>query len=188
MSDIQTSSGEALPSIASVSTLVLTTGTEDGQLTEIIVGKDPKRSAEKSVAGPEAQRSESGEPLPQHPGTAQVFENGRDRAFCLCRGSFQSRHRGSQIAFTLRHHNSVLVKLRGQYNQTAVAEIWGREVARALVPIDLFNGTARVTELVSPPHFTKPTQLIRWFFVNSRPVKNRTPHCSRGSSLSFSHS
>ncbi|MES1227401.1 MAG: hypothetical protein ABUL72_01950, partial [Armatimonadota bacterium] len=77
--------------------------------------------------------------------------------------------------FTLRHGNSELVRTSGSGDLvTTVAELWGREVARALVPLDLFNGTARCWGLVSPPHYTKPTRSMQWLFVNGRPVRNRS--------------
>jgi DNA mismatch repair protein MutL len=56
----------------------------------------------------------------------------------------------------------------------AVADVWGRESARALAPVDFYNGTARVRGFVSPPHFTKPTRSHQWMFVNGRPVRSRT--------------
>ncbi|MCB0826492.1 MAG: DNA mismatch repair endonuclease MutL [Armatimonadetes bacterium] len=176
LSDIQSFGfrGEALPSIASVSTLVLTTGTEDGQLTEIIV-EAGKTVSEKSVAGPRGTTIRVENLFLNTPARLKFLKTDATELSACVEAVSKAAIANPQIAFTLRHHNSVLVQTSGQDNlETAVAEIWGREVARALVPIDLFNGTARVTGLVSPPHFTKPTRSMQWFFVNGRPVKNRT--------------
>lgn len=79
-----------------------------------------------------------------------------------------------EVAVRLCHGASVLIQTSGTGDPfSAMAEVWGREVARALVPIDLFNGQCRVTGFVSPPHFTKPTRAMQWFFVNGRSVRNR---------------
>lgn len=78
------------------------------------------------------------------------------------------------VAFTFVHSGSVLLRTSGSGDSlTAVAEVWGRDVARALVPVDHYSGAVRVTGFVSPPHFTKPTRSMQWFFVNGRSVRSR---------------
>ncbi|MFX5514182.1 hypothetical protein ABTD48_19400, partial [Acinetobacter baumannii] len=57
----------------------------------------------------------------------------------------------TRVAFLLRHGNTDLVRTSGSGDLvTTVAELFGRETARALVPVDMFNGVARCHGLVSP--------------------------------------
>lgn len=76
---------------------------------------------------------------------------------------FRVTHEGAEVFFA--------PGTGGLFDAAAAAA--GQDAARALVEVDGYNGSARVTGLVSPPHFTKPTRSLQWFSVNGRPVRSR---------------
>ena len=79
------------------------------------------------------------------------------------------------VAFTLRHNGQLAIGTSGDGDlHAAVADVWGREMARTLAPIATEVAGIRMTGLVSPPHVTKPTRAFQHVFVNGRPVRTRT--------------
>lgn len=166
--------GEALPSIASVSRMTLSTGTDNGLRArfEIEGGR---------LDGPELESGPSGTDI----SVRDLFANTPARLKFLKTDATEigqvveavSKYALSRpdARISLRHDGSSLVQTSGSGDLlTAISEVWGRDVARALVPVDLFTGQARVHGFISPPHFTRPTRSQQWMFVNGRPVRSRT--------------
>ncbi len=60
----------------------------------------------------------------------------------------------------------------GQH-QAAMAAVWGREVARKLIPIDHQSPGLAVTGYIATPEFTRPGRSHELFFVNHRPIRSR---------------
>lgn len=166
--------GEALPSIASVSTLTLETGYADGLRHQIVVEHgdigDPR-----PVSGPTGTTVTVENLFSNTPARLKFLKTDATELSACIEVVSKAALARPDVTFRLRHHGQTLLQTSGSDDlATAVAEVWGRDNARALVPVDHYNGAARVRGLVSPPHFTKPTRAMQWFFVNGRPVKNRT--------------
>lgn len=172
--------GEALPSIASVARMQLSTGEEDGLRTEITVEMG-QMSPVRSASGPRGTRITVQELFGNVPARLKFLKSDATELAAITEVVSKAAIARADIAFTLEHaphgdaaYSRLLATTGSGDLVTTVAEIWGREVARALVPIDFFNGSARVRGLVSPPHFTKPNRAMQWCFVNGRPIRNRT--------------
>lgn len=172
--------GEALPSIASVARMHLSTGEEDGLRTEISVEMG-QMSPVRSASGPRGTRITVEELFGNVPARLKFLKSDATELAAITEAVSKAAIARPDIAFTLEHaphaeaaYGRLLATTGSGDLVTTVAEIWGREVARALVPIDFFNGSARVRGLVSPPHFTKPNRAMQWCFVNGRPIRNRT--------------
>ncbi len=166
--------GEALPSIASVSILILETGHAEGLRHSITI--DGGTIAEqKAIPGPKGTTIRVENLFLNTPARLKFLKTDTTELTACVEVVSKAAVARPDVRFILRHGGNVLVKTTGSNDlPTTIAEVWGRENARALVEIDHYNGTARVRGLVSPPHFTKPTRAMQWFFVNGRPVKNRT--------------
>jgi DNA mismatch repair protein MutL len=166
--------GEALPSIASVSRMTLASGTGDGVRRRVTV--------EGGEIGPVIA-----EPGPR--GTVMTVEDlffntparlkflksdATELSQCyeiVQRLAIAAPH----VAFQVVHGDSIVLRTAGDGDLLgAIAEVWGRDAARALAPTDHFETGARVRGFVSPPHFTKPTRANQWFFVNGRPIRSRS--------------
>lgn len=166
--------GEALPSIASVSKLTLETGYEDGLRTEIRVDCG-QISEPKPVAGPPGTTVTVQDLFLNVPARLKFLKTDATELSACVETVSRAALARPDVRFVLRHHNSLLLQTSGTGSlPDAVAEVWGRDAARALVPVDLYTGPVRIRGLVGPPHYTKPTRALQWFFVNGRPVRNKT--------------
>jgi len=165
--------GEAIPSIASVSRMELTTGENDGGRTRILV-----------VGGTVEEIG----PVPGPRGTTVVvddlFFNTPARLKFLKRDATEMGAITELIGkyaiaypavyFRLRHHDHGLIESPGDGDElSAMAAVWGRDTVRALAGLDCYREGIRARGYISGPSFTRPTRSQQWIFVNGRPVKNR---------------
>jgi DNA mismatch repair protein MutL len=166
--------GEALPSIASVSRLTLSTGIEDGLRTQVRV-EGSKILAPGGTAGPRGTVIE----------VADLFYNTPARLKFLKSDSTelgQSMDHVSKyaiayphVAFTLTHNGQLAIQTTGSGDMLeAISDVWGREVARAMAEIEFHAAGMTLRGYVSPPQMTKPTRAYQFLFVNGRPVRTRT--------------
>ncbi|HRF61135.1 MAG TPA: DNA mismatch repair endonuclease MutL [Fimbriimonadaceae bacterium] len=165
--------GEALPSIASVARMRLSTGTEDGLrvLLEIEGGRIRSGGHE---AGPKGTEIVVEDLFFNTPARLKFLKSdATELSACV---DTVSRYvlAYPQVAIALRHQGQTLFSSSGDGDLlAAIAAIWGREVAKALAEIDSVAGGVRVRGFVSPPHLTKPTRAFQWIFVNGRPIRSR---------------
>ncbi len=79
------------------------------------------------------------------------------------------------VAFRLTHDNHEMVSFPGAGNgQHALAAVWGRDVARDMVPFAYESPNLSVKGWVSKPSVTRATRSSQATFVNGRFVRNRT--------------
>jgi DNA mismatch repair protein MutL len=166
--------GEALAAIGSVARLTVRTSERDGS--RIVVGAEFGR-----MFGPDADAGRKGTEVEVEdlfastPARLKFLKtDATELANCLEAVSKTAlAHPG--VRFRLRHEGQVLLETSGSGDtKTTLGEIWGRETARGLVPVDYYADGVRVRGLVSPPHFTKPTRSHQWLFANGRPIKSRS--------------
>lgn len=166
--------GEALPSIASVSHMTLSSGTMDG-VRNVVQIQGGAAGLNETLSGPRGTTISVEDLFFNTPARLKFLKSDQTELSACIETVSKYAVACPQVKFTLRHGQGVLVQTSGSGDLgSAVADVWGREVARALAGVEFFNGTARVRGFVSPPHFTKPTRANQWFFVNGRPVRSRT--------------
>ncbi len=165
--------GEALPSIASVSRVTLTTSTGGAQGTRL------RLRAGKILAV---------EPAPHPHGTTVevegLFHNAPARRKFLRSPATETARIAvitmrlaaarPGIDFTLRSGDRELARYvaAGDYRER-VAQIVGRSETESLVPVDGRAGTLRVVGLASAPQLHRSTSADEDLFVNGRPVRDR---------------
>jgi DNA mismatch repair protein MutL len=166
--------GEALPSIASVSRMTLTSGEEDGLRFRIELEGGEVRHSER-IAGPRGTEITVEDLFFNTPARLKFLKSdGTELSACV---EVVSKYilAYPDVAFTLRHGTSTLLSSSGAGDLlTAISEVWGRDAARSLAEIDQVSPGLRVRGFVSPPHVTKPTRAYQWIFVNGRPIKSRS--------------
>lgn len=166
--------GEALPSIASVSKFLLSTGIEDGQRVVLEVEGGDRRPP-RYEAGPRGTTIQVEDLFFNTPARLKFLKTAATELGQITEivGKYAVCH--PHVAIKLVHGSSVLLDSPGTGETIdALAAVWGWEVARALAPLDHWREGARVRGFISAPHFTKPTRSQQWIFVNGRPVRNRT--------------
>jgi DNA mismatch repair protein MutL len=170
--------GEALPSIASVSRLEMTTQEPDAEAGVTL-------SVEGGVV---LDISEVG----ANPGTDiaihSLFFNTPARFKFLKSDSAEAGRIAElvghlalaypQVAFRLRHNNTELLRSEAGGNAfNAVVSVLGREVSRQMMPIaplsEEATGEVKVSGFAGSPKLTRANRNAQIFYVNGRVVKNR---------------
>ncbi len=165
--------GEALPSIASVSHMTVSTGNVEG-LRNVLVIDGGKPSPPAAGSGPRGTEIRVEDLFFNTPARLKFLKTDPTELSAAVEVLSKYAIAYPNVSFRLRHGGNVLVETTGSGDTlVALSEVWGRDVAKALAPVDLFNGEVRVRGYVSPPHFTRPTRAFQWFYANGRAVRSK---------------
>jgi len=165
--------GEALPSIASVSWLTVTSSPEHGARFALrLVGGQLEPSG--GEAGPQGTTVTVENLFFNTPARLKFLRSDATEINACWEAVARHAMARPEVAFSLRHGAGSLLATSGAGDlRQAVGDVWGREVARGLVPVDYYEPGVRVAGMVSPPHFTKATRTHQWLFVNGRPIRSK---------------
>ena len=166
--------GEALPSVAAVSLLTLTTRQRGAPSGVRLVAE----------GGVIRELEEAGVPEGTQVSAARLFFNTPARLKFLRSESTELAHCADlvsrfslshcTISFRLLHHGREVLSRPATGNLlAAMAAAYGREAARHLAPVSLVLPTLRITGHVSTPGLTRANRGEQSFFVNGRCVKSR---------------
>jgi DNA mismatch repair protein MutL len=165
--------GEALPAIASVSRLTLTTATGDGRGTRVVIHGGRRRDES---------------PAPHPRGTTVevegLFYNAPARRKFLRAPGTETAHVADMLARLAAAHPAVAFRLQSGGRTLAswpevasfrerVAQIVGAADAACLVPVDRREGSLRLVGLASSPALGRSTSRDEHLFVNGRPIRDR---------------
>lgn len=166
--------GEALPSIASVSRMTLSTAVADGARTVFVI-EEGTILEPTSEPGPRGTTILVENLFANVPARLKFLKTDATELSACVEAVNRFAVLRPDVAFRVEHHDSLILRTSGIGDPlTALAEVWSTETARAMVPISTSNGYATVTGFVSPPHLTKPTRAMQWLYVNGRAIKSRT--------------
>ncbi|MBX3119742.1 MAG: DNA mismatch repair endonuclease MutL [Fimbriimonadaceae bacterium] len=166
--------GEALPSIASVSRMTLSTGTEDGvrHILEIEGGELREPRSGSGAKGTEVTVEDLFFNTPAR--LKFLKSDTTELGQCidvLSKYAIAYPH----IAFIVSHNGQNAITTTGSGDLLdAISGAWSRDLARGLAEIDADIAGIRVTGFISPPHLTKATRAHQYIYVNGRPVRTRT--------------
>jgi DNA mismatch repair protein MutL len=166
--------GEALPSIASVSRTTISTGTEDG-LRFVLEVEGGEVRPERAASGPRGTEVSVEDLLFNTPARLKFLKSdSTELGACLeCISRYALGYPG--VAFHVTHNRQLAMQTSGSGDLVeAIADVWGREIARSLAEVDTQAGDLRIRGFVSPPHVNRPTRAYQYLYVNGRPVKART--------------
>lgn len=165
--------GEALPSIASVSRLILETSESDGNGTRITVN---------------GGRIGSVDPCARRTGTTinvrSLFFNTPARAKFMRSAAAESRAISEvvtvlalahpEVAFRLESNDRVLHDLPPATQfATRIADIWSAEESADLIPLASDSDRVVITGLIQRPHAARTGGRRAYLFVNGRPFTDR---------------
>lgn len=166
--------GEALPSIASVSRFTLTTKPHDQEsATRLdVIGGD--------IAGMEEVAARSGTTIE----VADLFFNTPARMKFLKSTPTEVARAVEVVGHLAIAYPHIAFRLRQQAQEVfatpgtgeplaALASVWGRDVARKLIPIRFDSTGLTVTGHIAIPDITRTGRAHELFFVNRRPIKSR---------------
>jgi len=164
--------GEALPSIASVSRLMIESRVRgsDGWRIEIDHGRPV---GEGPAALPPGTRIQISGLFDKVPARRKFLRSPRSEyAACLDTVKRLAMAR-SDVAFTLEHDGRRVLTLQPSEAPARVAELLSHELDRHGVGIDCERDGLRLTGVISLPTFNRGVADQQFLFVNSRPVKDR---------------
>jgi len=166
--------GEALPSIASVSRLTLSTADADGVRTVLRVDGS-EILAPTRIAGPKGTEVRVEEIFYNTPARLKFLKSDTTELGACLEVVSKLAIGYPSIAFRLTHNGQEALQTSGSGDLlAAIADVWGREMARALAEIDTTVAGLHLRGFVSPPHVTRPTRAYQYLYVNGRPVRTRT--------------
>jgi DNA mismatch repair protein MutL len=166
--------GEALPSIASVSHLTLTTKPADEESgTRLTVNGGDIESAEE-VAARDGTTIVVADLFFNTPARLKFLKSTPTEVARAVEvvGNLAAAY--PQIAFRLRHGAQEVFSTPGTGEPlAALAAVWGRDIARKLIPVHHESPGLRVSGYIATPDLSRPGRSHELFFVNRRPIKSR---------------
>jgi DNA mismatch repair protein MutL len=166
--------GEALPSIASVSHLVLVTKPADAEsATRLQVDGGELLSVEET-----AWRSGTAVDVTDlffnTPARLKFLKSTPTEVGRVVDVVGQLSIAYPHIAFQLSHNGQEMFSTPGTgQSLAALASVWGREIARKLIPVEHGSPGLAVQGHIATPEATRPGRSHELFFVNRRPIKSR---------------
>ncbi len=79
----------------------------------------------------------------------------------------------NSVSFTLSNNGKEILRSPASQLRDTIIQIYGQEVARAMVPVNFESGPARVTGFVSKPEMVRGSPDFQSFFINDRNVSSR---------------
>ena len=164
--------GEALPSIASVSRLVLESRVRDADGWRITIDHGEVLSEEPAALPPGTRIRIEGL-FDKVPARRKFLRSPRaEYAACLDAVKRLAMAR-SDVGFTFEHDGRRVLTLQPAEPPARVAELLTHELDRHGIGIDCTRDGLRMTGVISLPTFNRGVADQQFLFVNSRPVKDR---------------
>jgi DNA mismatch repair protein MutL len=166
--------GEALPSIASVSRMTILTSSQPGSRTHLrVVAGTIERLADEP--GPKGTEITVEDLFFNTPARLKFLKSDTTELGASLEAVSRYAIAFPDVAFSFRHNGQEVFRTNGRGDRLeAIADVWGRDMARSLAEVDTEAAGIRVRGFVSPPHLTRPTRAYQYIFVNGRPVRTRT--------------
>ncbi len=166
--------GEALPSIASVSRMTLTTkpADEESGARLSVLGGDI--TAVEEVAGRDGTTIEVADLFFNTPARLKFLKSTPTELARAVEVVGQLAVAYPGVAFRLRHGSQEVFATPGTGEPlAALAAVWGRDIARKLIPVRHESPGLCVFGYIATPDVSRPGRSHELFFVNRRPIKIR---------------
>jgi DNA mismatch repair protein MutL len=165
--------GEALPSIASVSQFMISSrarGADEGARLVVDGGSVGARQPDGRAVGTtvEVRRLFFNTPARLKFLKADATESAK-----IVSDLSQTALAHPGVAFQLSHGARRLLDLPVGEAQARLAQLWGRSLADAALPVDLTEEGLRVHGWCAPPQQSRSNRSGQWLFINGRPVEHK---------------
>ncbi|MBP3951955.1 DNA mismatch repair endonuclease MutL [Bacillus suaedae] len=164
--------GEALPSIASVSYVTLTTATGDGKGTEIVIhgGKVIEKKAAHARKGTEIVVTNL---FYNTPARLKYVKTVHTEAGNISDIINRLAMAHPEVSFEYYHDSKEVLKTAGNGDLAqVVASIYGRNVAKHMVEIEGTSLDYQISGLMAKPEITRASRQYMSLFVNGRYIRN----------------
>jgi DNA mismatch repair protein MutL len=166
--------GEALPSIAAVSQMTLTTREAESPAGVQIVVEGGTVSDFRMVGCPPGTTVEVRNLFFNTPARLKFLKTPATEIGHIMDHISRFSLLYHQVSFRLRHNaHEVLVAPATEEMRHALVTVYGKEVAREMIPLALEGGTVRIYGYIGKPALARSNRNFQAFFVNGRSVQSR---------------
>ena len=166
--------GEALPSIASVSRLTLTTCAQIGETGTWLELDGGVIRQVREWTGPVGSSIEVRQLFFNTPARLKFLKSRHTELGHMVNVVSQLALAYPEIRFRFTHEQQVLLDLSPAVTTLdRLAAIWGVEIGRQLIPIEDREGSVLLSGFVSPPTWSRASRDAQYLFVNGRAVRDR---------------
>jgi DNA mismatch repair protein MutL len=166
--------GEALPSIASVSHFTLTSKADDEDAGVRIVVHGGEIEAVENVGAREGTIVAVEDLFYNTPARLKFLKSTPTELARAVEAVGHLAIANPQTAFRIAHNGSEMLATPGGGEPLgALAAVWGRDIARKLVPVTFESPGLCVSGFLCTPDVHRPGRSHELFFVNGRPIKSR---------------
>ena len=166
--------GEALPSIASIARVRLTTGTGGGgKGTEVMIdgGGAPRI---KEIAFSKGTTLEVNQVFYNTPARQKFLKKDGTETSHITQVVQQQALAHPEIQFILKHNRRQLLStLPTDQSLYRIAELFGADLAGELIRVERDDGTYRIEGFISSPVYTRSNRNTQYWFINSRCVRDK---------------
>jgi DNA mismatch repair protein MutL len=167
--------GEALPSIASVSRLVLTTSPDGSGLGTEVVADRGSAPVARPARHPKGTRVVVEDLFGSVPARRKFLKSAEAELRAIVRAVTTLALANPSVAFTLRAGSRLLLDLPAAADASArFREVLGDALAVPPLPVAFAHAGMTLAGAVTPPGTTFASRANQWFFVNGRAVKDAT--------------
>ncbi len=165
--------GEALPSIASVAQMRITTRPHDADEGTMITVEGGEITDARTTGCPPGTTIEVANLFYNTPARRKFLRTTvTERGHCTDWIAWLAMAR-PDVAIKVTHDGTVLLAAPGRGDLRAVvSEVYGSNVARQMVPVEMDTGAVRITGLVGRPELTRSSRKHQTFIVNHRYVRS----------------
>jgi len=166
--------GEALPSIASVSRLRLTTCAQIGETGTWLEMDGGVIRHVREWTGPVGSSIEVRQLFFNTPARLKFLKSGHTELGHMVNVVSQLALAHPEVRFRFTHEQQVILDLSpAQTTLDRLAVIWGTEIGRQLIPIEDREGSVLLSGFISPPTWSRASRDAQYLFVNGRAVRDR---------------
>ncbi len=167
--------GEALPSIASVSRLVLTTSPDDSGLGTEVVADRGAPPVIRPARHPKGTRVVVEDLFGAVPARRKFLKSAEGELRAVVRAVTTLALANPSVAFTLRAGPRLLVDLPAAPDGAArFREVLGDALRIPPLPVDFVHAEMTLAGAVTPPGVSFASRVNQWFFVNGRAIRDAT--------------
>ncbi len=165
--------GEALPSIASVSRMRITTRTHDADEGIMLTIEGGELTDARAVGCPPGTTVEVAELFFNTPARRKYLSTtATERGHCTDWIAWLAYSR-PDVSIKVSHEGTVLLTCPGRGDlRGTIAEVLGSNAARQMLPVALDTGAIRISGFASRPELTRTTRKHQVFIVNERYVRS----------------
>ncbi len=165
--------GEALPSIAAVAQMRITTRPHDAAEGTMITVEGGDITDARTTGCPPGTTIEVANLFYNTPARRKFLRTtATERGHCTDWVAWLAMAR-PDVAIKVTHDGTVLLAAPGRGDLRAVvSEVYGSNVARQVIPVEMDTGAVRISGLVSRPELTRSSRKHQTFIVNRRYVRS----------------